>query len=66
MLESTLPAAERADGDAAEILAEPLSVAAQIELFLSGATDGCALLEMLYGKNLGEPVPEHLLALLRR
>ena len=66
MVESKLPAIERADADAAEILAEFLTVAAQIEHFLSGATDGRSLLEALYGKSFEEPVPERLLALLRR
>ncbi|HZS83086.1 MAG TPA: NepR family anti-sigma factor [Stellaceae bacterium] len=50
----------------AEILAELLPVSVQIEHFLSGATNGRALLEALYDHVLEEPVPERLTSLLRR
>jgi hypothetical protein len=37
----------------------------EIERFLSGETDGRALLEALYGTLGDEPVPERFLALVR-
>ena len=47
-----------------EIEAE-LPIAMQIRRFLDGESDGHALFEMLYGDITDEPVPEHLLALVR-
>ncbi len=47
-----------------EIEAE-LPIATQIQRFLDGESDGRALFEMLYGEIGDEPVPEHLLALVR-
>ena len=37
-----------------------------IRRFLDGTSDGHALFEALYGAALDEPVPEHLLAIVRR
>lgn len=42
-----------------------LTVAVEIERFLSGASDGGALLQALYGAPAEEPVPERLLAVVR-
>jgi|SwirhisoilCB1_FD_contig_31_4569701_length_256_multi_7_in_0_out_0_1 hypothetical protein len=42
-----------------------VSVPSQIELFLSGATDGAALFGALYDEVLDEPVPDRLKALCR-
>ena len=42
-----------------------LSIAARIEQFLNGDDDGGALFEALYGRVDDEPVPEHLLAIVR-
>jgi hypothetical protein len=42
-----------------------LSVSGQIELFLSGTTDGEALFAALYGDVVDEPVPERLSSLCR-
>jgi hypothetical protein len=42
-----------------------LTVALEIEDFLSGKTDGQALFEWLYGAVADEPVPEQMLALVR-
>jgi hypothetical protein len=36
-----------------------------IRRFLDGTSDGHALFEALYGATLDEPIPEHLLALVR-
>ena len=36
-----------------------------IRCFLDGKSDGHALFEALYGGVLDEPIPEHLLALVR-
>jgi hypothetical protein len=46
-------------------LSPVLSVHGQVELFLSGATDGEALFAALYGDVVDEPVPERLLSLCR-
>jgi hypothetical protein len=46
-------------------LSAVLSVHGQLELFLSGATDGEALFAALYGNIVDEPVPERLLSLCR-
>ena len=43
-----------------------LAVAIEIESFLSGKNDGEALFDALYGAVTDEPVPERLLAVLRR
>jgi hypothetical protein len=43
-----------------------LTVATEIESFLSGDSDGAALFQALYGAVAREPVPERLLAVLRR
>ena len=58
-------AATPAASDDAEALASLLPVHDQIRHFLSGAANGRALLEALYG-DADEPVPERLKALLRR
>lgn len=42
-----------------------LTVAVEIEGFLSGKSDGAALFQALYGAAVQEPVPERLLAVLR-
>jgi hypothetical protein len=49
----------------AQNLAE-LALTLDLEQFLDGRTDGAALLQTLYGPVAEEPVPEHLLALIRR
>ena len=61
-----MPKSSLAAVEDAEILAELLPVPAQIEHFLSGATDGRALFAALYDHILDEPIPERLSALLRR
>lgn len=42
-----------------------LTVAIEIENFLSGKSDGAALFQQLYGATAGEPIPERLLAVVR-
>jgi hypothetical protein len=42
-----------------------LTVAVEIERFLSGASDGSALFQALYGGVADEPVPQRLVALVR-
>ena len=42
-----------------------VSIRGQLELFLSGATDGEALFAALYGDVVDEPVPERLVSLCR-
>lgn len=42
-----------------------LTVATEIESFLSGDSDGAALFQAMYGAVAREPVPERLLAVLR-
>jgi hypothetical protein len=42
-----------------------LTVAVEIERLLSGASDGAALFQALYGAVADEPVPERLLAVVR-
>ncbi len=37
-----------------------------IRAFLDGQTDGYALFEALYGETLDEPIPPHLLDLVRK
>jgi hypothetical protein len=60
---STLAAVPAEDAD---ILAEFLPIPSQIEHFLAGDTNGCALFHALYGHILDEPVPERLTDMLRR
>ncbi len=43
-----------------------LPIATQIDRFLSGQSDGRALFEALYGDLADEPVPQHLLDLVRK
>ncbi len=43
-----------------------LAVEQEIERFLSGETDGAPLFHALYGDVADEPVPERLLAILRK
>lgn len=47
-----------------EIVSE-LPVEIQIQRFLDGESDGRALFDVLYGDVADEPVPEHLLAIVR-
>jgi hypothetical protein len=42
-----------------------LTVATEIDSFLSGENNGAALFQALYGAVANEPVPERLLAVLR-
>ena len=42
------------------------AMAAEIERFLDGESDGSVLLNALYGSVLDEPIPERLLAVLRQ
>jgi hypothetical protein len=42
-----------------------LSLALEIERFLSGESDGAMLLSALYGSAFYEPIPPRLLAVLR-
>lgn len=60
----TKTAATALAADTFETEAE-LSIAAQIDEFLTGESDGGPLFELLYGKLDDEPVPEHLLAIVR-
>jgi hypothetical protein len=59
MLSANQLTADRVD------LIAALSIPGQVELFLSGATDGAALFGALYDAILDEPVPERLSALCR-
>jgi hypothetical protein len=43
-----------------------LPVSMQIEHFLDGESDGGPLFQALYGAVEDEPVPEHLLAIVRK
>jgi hypothetical protein len=60
----TTTAATALAADAFETETE-FSIATQIKEFLTGASDGGPLFEILYGKLDDEPVPEHLLAIVR-
>jgi hypothetical protein len=47
-------------------LESTLPVSLQLERFLDGDTNGHSLLSALYGRAAAEPVPDRLLAILRR
>jgi hypothetical protein len=42
-----------------------LAVAVEIERFLNGESDGAPLFQALYGSIADEPVPQHLLDIVR-
>jgi hypothetical protein len=42
-----------------------LAVAVEIERFLNGESDGAPLFQALYGSTADEPVPQHLLDIVR-
>lgn len=42
-----------------------LTIAVELERFLSGESDGGPLFQALYGETVDEPIPERLLAIVR-
>jgi len=62
---ATAPALEDVLEDALELDDTDTVVDFAIRRFLDGKDDGHALFEALYGAALDEPIPEHLLSLVR-
>lgn len=63
---TTAPGIFAADQAAQQPPDYEMSVAVEVERFLSGDSDGREVLSLLYGSVADEPVPERFRALLRR